>query len=82
MANITKWLEKNSLIINGKKGTTEAILFGTAKRSHYKMDLKVRMNDCLIQFVSGCKYLGVFFDPSLNMKEHLKKDLKKCGRTN
>ena len=37
------------------------------------------MNDRLIQFVSGCKYLGVFFDPSLNMKEHLKKTLKSAA---
>ena len=31
MTNVTKWLEINRLIINLKKGKTEAMLFGTAK---------------------------------------------------
>ena len=34
------------------------------------------MNNHLIHFVSGYKYLGVFLDASLNMKEHLQKTLK------
>ena len=73
MRNMSKWLESNRLIINLKKGKTEAMLFGTAKRLHSKNDLKVWMNDHLIQFGSGYKYLGRFLDPSLNMKEHLQK---------
>ena len=30
--NVSKWLDKNRLIINLKKGKTESLLFGTAKR--------------------------------------------------
>ena len=30
--NITSWLEDNQLVINLKKGKTEAMLFGTEKR--------------------------------------------------
>ena len=71
MANIVKWLENNRLIINLKKGKTEVMIFGTAKRLHSKNDLKVWMNNRLIHFMSGYKYLGVFLDPSLNMKEHI-----------
>ena len=73
LANIAKWLENNRLIINLKKGNTEAMLSGLPK-GYTKSDLKVGINDDrLIQFVSGYNYLGVFLDPSLNMKEHLQK---------
>ena len=79
MANIAKWLENNRLIINLKRGKTETMLFGTAKRLHSKSDLKIWMNEHLIHFVSGYKYLGVLLDPSLNMKEHLHKTLKSAA---
>eukprot|EP00112_Aurelia_sp_Birch-Aquarium-sp1_P020798 Seg5439.2 transcript_id=Seg5439.2/GoldUCD/mRNA.D3Y31 product="putative RNA-directed DNA polymerase from transposon BS" pseudo=true protein_id=Seg5439.2/GoldUCD/D3Y31 len=82
MANIARWLENNRLIINLKKGKTETMLFGTSKRLHSKNDLKIWMNEHLIHFVSGYKYLGVLLDPSLNMKEHLQKTLEKCCSTN
>ena len=32
MENISKWLDENRLVINLKKGKTEAMLFETAKR--------------------------------------------------
>ena len=32
MSCITNWLEENELIINLKKGKTESLIFGTAKR--------------------------------------------------
>ena len=73
IAKIAKWLENNRLIINLKKGKTEAMLFGTASRLHSKNHLKVWMNNYLIHFVSRYKYLGVLLDPSLNMKSIYKR---------
>ena len=76
MTSIGKWLDNNRLIINLKKGKTESMLFGTAKRLYSQSDLKVSLKENFINFVSGYKYLGVTLDPSLNMSDHLHKTLK------
>ena len=50
-ANITvikDWLDKNRLIINLKKGKTESMIFGTAKRLCSHGDLKVSLHGNLI----------------------------------
>ena len=62
-----------------KKGKTEVMLFGTVKRLHSKKDLKLWMNNHLIHFASRYKYLGVFLEPSLNMKERLQTTLKSAA---
>ena len=79
MANIAKWLENNRLIINLKKGKTEAMVFGTAKRLHSINDIKIWMNEHSIHVVNSYKYLGVILDASLNMNEHLQKTLKSAA---
>ena len=43
MTVIKNWLDKNRLIINLKKGKTESMLFGTAKRLCSRSDLKVSL---------------------------------------
>ena len=52
MSNIAKWLDNNRLIINLKRGETESVLFGTGKRLHSQGNLKVSLNEHLINFVS------------------------------
>ena len=47
------------------------MLFGRVKRPHSQRDLKVSIKEHLINFMSGCKYLGVTLDSSLNMNDHL-----------
>ena len=76
MTNIGKWLDNSRLIINLKKGKTESMLFGAAKRFYSQSDLKVWLKENLINFVSGYKYLGMTLDPYLNMSDHLHKTLK------
>ena len=71
MTSIAEWLDNNRLIINLRKGKTESMLFGTAKRLFSQSDLKVSVKEHLINFVRGYKYLGVILHPSLNMNEHL-----------
>ena len=78
MTVIRNWLDKNRLIINLKKGKTESMLFGTAKRLCSHSDLKVSLQGHLINFTSKYKYLGMHLDPSLSMSDHLEKVLKKA----
>ena len=73
MTVIKNWLDKNRLIINLKKGKTESMLFGTAKRLCSHDDLKVSLQGHLINFTSKYKYLGVYLDPSLSMGDHFTK---------
>ena len=40
--NITSWLKDNQLVINLKKGKTEAMLFGTEKRLSKALSTLVR----------------------------------------
>ena len=78
MTVIKNWLDKNRLIVNLKKGKTERMLFGTAKRLCSHGDLKVSLQGHLINFTSKYKYLGMLLDPSLSMSDHLGKVLKKA----
>ena len=73
---IKDWLDKNRLIIILKKGKTESMLFGTAKRLCSHNDLKVTMQGNLINIASKYNYLGMHLDPSLNMSNHLHEVLK------
>ena len=76
MAVIKDWLDKNRLIINLKKGKTERMLFGTAKRLCSLGDLKVSLQGHMLNFTSKYKYLGIYLDPSLNTSDHSHKVLK------
>ena len=79
MNNVSKWLDKNRLIINLNKGKTESLLFGTAKRLSSKDLMEVYMNEKLIKVADGYKYLGVWLEPTLNMNEHLRRVLRKAN---
>ena len=61
MNNVSKWLDKNRLIINLNKGKTESLLFGTAKRLSSKDLMKVYMNEKLIKVAdAGTHIRGVW----------------------
>ena len=75
MIVIKNWLDKNRLVINLKKGKTESMLFGTAKRLCSHGYLKVSLHGNLINYTSKYKYLGMHLNPSLNMSDHLQKVL-------
>ena len=79
MNNISRWLDKNRLITNLTKGKTESLLFGTAKRLCSKGQMKVYAEGKLINAADGYKYLGVWLDSTLNMKEHLRPMLRKAN---
>ena len=64
---ISEWMNENRLIINLKKGKTEFMLFGTAKRLTATVPLEIFDDDKLINFAKGYKYLGTWLDPCINM---------------
>ena len=72
MTNIVEWLVTNRLVVNLRKGKTEAMLFGTGRRLHSQGDLKVSIRERFINFLNGYKYLGV----TLSMNDHLQKTLR------
>jgi len=85
--SLATWFHKNELIINLKKGKTEATLFGTAKRlNKFKFkerQLNIKVGEISINCTTQYKYLGVTLDPSLTLDTHLDITCKKAaGRVN
>ena len=77
MTVIKNWLDKTRLPITLKKGKTDCMLFGTAKRLCSLDDRKVSLQGHLINSTSKYKYLGVHLDPSVSMGDHLPKVFKR-----
>ena len=80
LQNIAKYFRNNELIINLKKGKTEAILFGTARKCN-KKEINVLYQDQAVNTVKSYKYLGCLLDSTLSMNQHFDITYKKaCGR--
>ena len=84
MNNLCDWFKDNELIINLKKGKTESMVFGTAKRINLQdKELNLSANGTYINNTSTYKYLGVHLDPTLNLASHFDRTYKKAaGRVN
>ena len=83
--NLFSWFRDNELVLNLKKGKTECMGEGTAKRlnSLNGKELSISINGTMINTTSSYKYLGVNLDPSLNLGSHFDKMYKKAaGRVN
>lgn len=76
--NLGIYFENNELIVNLKKGKTETMLFGTAKRIG-KKSLQVKMNHKDINHTESYCYLGNDLDPSLTLNDNFNKAYKKAG---
>ena len=77
--SISAWLSKNELIINSKKGKTEAMLFGTHQRLWRQNDqLSINHNGVPIHLTDLYIYLGILLTPSLNMTNHILESIKKA----
>ena len=59
--NLSTWFRKNELIVNLKKGKTESMIFGTAKRLNRLQgkQLNLMVNRLPINSTTSYKYLGV-----------------------
>ena len=78
MDRISSWCIKNELILNLKKGKTEAMLFGTSKKLAMQSDtLHITFAYENINYTTSYKYLGIEVDPTLNLNSYLDKTYKK-----
>ena len=77
MQNLLSYFRKNELVINLKKGKTETILFGMAKRLKTAGEIDVLYNNQRINFTETYKYLGNIVDHHLNFSENFEKSYKK-----
>ena len=85
LQHLKAWFDENELLVNLKKGKTESMIFGTAKRlgKTEKKEMKVEVNGTSIAGTLSYKYLGVHLDQTLNFATHFDKIYKKAtGRLN
>lgn len=80
LSAISDWFKENELIMNLKKGKTEALLFGTSKKvANHSKDFEIYANDTKITVTKQYKYLGVPVDSSLNMNSFFDTCYKKAS---
>ena len=78
--NISQYLEKCELVINLKKGKTESMLLGTAKKlSKIVKPLEIYYRGTAIHQTHQYKYLGNVIDPSLNLTENFQNKYKRAS---
>ena len=80
MNNIEKYCFNNELIVNTKKGKTEVMLFGSAKRLHSSgKELEIKFANKRINFVTSYNYLGIIVDNTLTLNDHFNRSYKKAS---
>ena len=80
LENIFRYFIKNDLMVNLRKGKTEALLFSTRRRLnmlHGKLALKFSPFE--INSTNNYKYLGSVIDESLTLIENFNRSYKKAS---
>ena len=81
MRNVADYFKENDLIINLKKGKTECMLLGTAKRlSMNSKQIEVYYNNTKINNTTTYTYLGTIIDHHLNLGENFDDKVRKASR--
>ena len=71
MNRIANWCTQNELILNLKRGKTEAMLFGTSKRlATQPENLNVIFTYRSVSFTTSYKYLGIEINSTFNMNSY------------
>ena len=79
LERLAEWFTENEMILNLKKGKTECMLIGTAKRlAAAPRSLEVKYNQNLINVTTTYKYLGVEIDHTLTLNDHFNRSYKKA----
>ena len=80
--SLAAWFSENELIMNLKRGKSEAMLFGTSKRINLVngRQLNIQVDGTCINCTTSYKYLGVALDPSRNFESHFNTIFKKAAR--
>ena len=81
ISKVDKWLNENFLTLNVKK-TKGMLLCNSQKLTRRDTDLKVYINNSLIDKVDKFKYLGVWLDPALTWNEQIDKISKTVSKRN
>ena len=80
MNYLSRYFYQNELILNLKKGKTEAMVFGTAKRlSTTSKFLSIKYNGNVINNATTYKYLGNHLDRNLNLDENFERAYRKAS---
>ena len=80
MESVGTYCRENELVLNLKKGKTEAMLFGTAKRvKQHGRELKISYNGTSISFVSEYVYLGNVIDSTLTLQSNFNRAYKRAS---
>ena len=80
LQRVASYFDENELLINLRKGKTEAMIFGTGKRlSKTNKHLDVSFQQQPINNVSEYKYLGNVVDQHLNFNQNFDKVYKKAS---
>ena len=80
MECVGTYCRENELVLNLKKGKTEAMLFGTAKRvKQHSRELKISYNGTSISFVSEYVYLGNVIDSTLTLQSNFNRAYKRAS---
>ena len=80
LIEISKYFDQNEFIINLKKGKTESMILGTAKRLKTANNkLHVSYKGQKINNIAEYKYLGNFVDRNLNFNLNFEKIYKKAS---
>ena len=80
MMVLSSFCDQNELVLNLKKGKTESMMFGTAKRlSSNDRDLGILSKDVRINNTSAYKYLGSLLDPTLTLSHNFDTAYRKAS---
>ena len=80
MNYIYEYLSENELILNTKKGKTEVMLFGTAKRlAKNERNLEILCNNVMLNQTTQHNYLGTTIDPTLQLTDNFNRSYKKAS---
>ena len=77
---VADWLQENILVINLKKGKTEFVLYGTAKRLKNAPCVKVEINGIEVTNNEVYEYMGVHVDKTLSFSEQFDKIYHKAAK--
>ena len=78
---LAQYFDENELMINLKKGKTEAMLFGTGKRlSATERNLELRYRGHAITTTTSYKYLGYTLDACLSLNENFNTAYKRASK--
>ena len=79
LKDVASYFDEKELVINLKKGKTEVMLFGTAKRlSLHNRQLDLKFRGISINNKETYTYLGHILDKSLTLRENFDRAYKKC----